>query len=346
MSTTNELDELIKVRELNSESSGKEMLELILSWAKRAPEQRTVGWFEQRSKTLTASIIEDFIKGSEYTTVSRAIQDKALNKKFVGSAPCEFGTSLEEIAALYFEETFHVKLKHVGLIRHPNYDFISASPDGLFIDPGTETETGTLKLLEIKCPISRAVVNTIDDIPSKYITQMQTQMEVCNIEHCIFADNLFKRFEDYDKFMNELDPINDLTYGIILSCKDSKLTSGKFDDIKYFYPPMRELDVKKMRNSPEFNTFLSGTYGVQPISHVNINVLYYTLKKVKYIEVNRDHKWFGSVIDKLKLAWEKVLEVREREKKRLEEKLKNLSVSDDKFEEIDEDDEIYEILDP
>ena len=65
-------------------------------------------------------------------------------------------------------------MKLFGCIRHPTINFLAASPDGI-------DEDGTM--IEIKCVYSRKITG----IPKKvYYDQMQLQMEVCNLNKCIF----------------------------------------------------------------------------------------------------------------------------------------------------------------
>jgi hypothetical protein len=62
----------------------------------------------------------------------------------------------------------------IGLHPHPVYNWLGGSPDGI-------TESG--KLLEIKCPMMRAIK---DEVPIHYMPQLQLLMEILDLETCDF----------------------------------------------------------------------------------------------------------------------------------------------------------------
>jgi len=66
---------------------------------------------------------------------------------------------------------------------HPTDPLLAASPDGILYDAEDPARVG--RLLEIKCPITRAVNGTI---PFEYWCQMQIQMEVTGIDECEYVE--------------------------------------------------------------------------------------------------------------------------------------------------------------
>lgn len=64
-----------------------------------------------------------------------------------------------------------------GLLRHPEHPWLAASPDGV-------TEHG--HCLEIKAPMKRVIVP--GKVPGHYWPQVQVQMEVCDLDSCVFAE--------------------------------------------------------------------------------------------------------------------------------------------------------------
>lgn len=67
-----------------------------------------------------------------------------------------------------------------SLLRHPQYDWIGASPDGVSIG-GPEDEPYAV---EVKCPVSREITA---EVPDHYIPQVQLQLEVMDLEMCVFV---------------------------------------------------------------------------------------------------------------------------------------------------------------
>jgi len=70
-----------------------------------------------------------------------------------------------------------------GRLLHPTDSLLAASPDGLIIDAADPARVG--RLLEIKCPITREINETI---PFDYWCQMQIQMEVTGIDECEYVE--------------------------------------------------------------------------------------------------------------------------------------------------------------
>jgi hypothetical protein len=77
-----------------------------------------------------------------------------------------------------------------GCLIHPQYTFIGASPDGL--------QLYNQRLLEIKNVVSRVITG----VPSlEYWVQMQTQLEVCDVEECDFVESKFVEVLDTPTFV-------------------------------------------------------------------------------------------------------------------------------------------------
>ncbi len=52
-----------------------------------------------------------------------------------------------------YEQMFKTKVLPVGYLKHPEYNYLGASPDGLILGP-------IPKLIEIKCPMTRRITST------------------------------------------------------------------------------------------------------------------------------------------------------------------------------------------
>ena len=135
--------------------------------------QRTDAWYSARKTMVTASEVPSILGA----TIGNSSFDHQVRKRKSGSpspdsSPAAWGREFEPIAIKIFESKQNVKVYQLGLITHNKYPWLGASPDGITSDG---------KLIEIKCPLTRA----IDDTPPEdYWIQCQIQMETCNIDEC------------------------------------------------------------------------------------------------------------------------------------------------------------------
>lgn len=114
------------------------------------------------------------------------------------------GVVHEDMARQEYEKFTGEVVHEVGLIRHREYDFLGASPDGI-------TESG--KLLEIKCPTGPLR----SSIPIYYVPQVQLCMEVLDLEMCDYVEfkpdsremRIFKVPRDREWFKTHLETFRD-----------------------------------------------------------------------------------------------------------------------------------------
>lgn len=149
-------------------------------------EQRTPAWYSEKhikiSASEIASILDCNIHQSSHDLLVKKI--KPYNKNETITQPAlSWGIKFEPIAEKFYEFLTNETLHKIGLVIHPLYKFIGASPDGLLM---------TGKLVELKCPYTRYIDGSV---PIYYWIQMQIQMEVCNIDKCDYLDC---RFHEYD----------------------------------------------------------------------------------------------------------------------------------------------------
>lgn len=151
------------------------------------PLQHTPEWFAMRRQMLTASNVASYIGQNKYCSKKRFLKRMSddLNSPppqpsaNTGFDACLWGTQHEaEAAALY--ELFTGNRCYpcdLGLVKHPQYPFVGASPDRVLVDRPV--------LVEIKAPFRRVIVP--DQVPDLYVPQVQTQMEVCDMDECHFV---------------------------------------------------------------------------------------------------------------------------------------------------------------
>jgi len=147
--------------------------------------QRTPDWYLQAQRVLTASEFSS-LYGSERQyanlVVSKALPSglKNSNSRLAceteAMGPFDWGIRFEPVVKQIFEKRWGVSIFEAGRITHPTDTHLAASPDGIL---------STGQLLEIKCPISREIGNTL---PFDYWCQMQIQMEVTNTDECEYVE--------------------------------------------------------------------------------------------------------------------------------------------------------------
>jgi putative phage-type endonuclease len=141
-------------------------------------EQGTPEWFAARLGNVTASRVADVIAKTKsgYSASRDNYMAQLICERMTGTvaesytnAAMAWGTETEPLARAAYESLADVLVDEVGYIAHPTIERAGASPDGLI---------GLFGLLEIKCPNTATHIDTLisDQVPTKYITQVQWQM--------------------------------------------------------------------------------------------------------------------------------------------------------------------------
>jgi putative phage-type endonuclease len=141
-------------------------------------EQGTPEWFAARLGNVTASRVADVIAKTKsgYSASRENYMAQLICERMTGTvaesytnAAMAWGTETEPLARAAYESIADVLVDEVGYIAHPTIERAGASPDGL---------VGVFGLLEIKCPNTATHIDTLisEQVPTKYITQMQWQM--------------------------------------------------------------------------------------------------------------------------------------------------------------------------
>lgn len=220
------------------------------------PPQRSPKWFEMRESSITASDSGCVLGDNSHEPPYKIYVKKLQKPPFEANLMCYHGTKLEEIATMVYEYRLNVKMEEFGLVKHPKYNFLAASPDGII---GTTKLDGKHKtryvgrMLEIKCPAMRKIM---DDKPfhniQYYWDQVQLQLECCDLEECDFWQNTIKEYTDRQEYIDDTDdyePFRSKKTGMEKGCliqflPRSKMVDAleKYDDIicqysKHLYPP-------------------------------------------------------------------------------------------------------------
>ena len=169
----------------------------------KQPQQKTKEWYEFRHGLISASNIYK-VFGSE-SKQNELIYEKCkpvdIPESTTGSvnteSPLHWGNKYEPLTVMVYENRNQTKIADYGCIPHPKYPFIGASPDGINDDPAHRLYG---RMIEIKNIVNRE----IDGIPSEaYWTQMQIQMETCDLDECDFVETRFKQYSSSVDFWQD-----------------------------------------------------------------------------------------------------------------------------------------------
>lgn len=152
-------------------------------------EQRTTEWHTARLAKVTASRVADVIAKTKtgYGASRANLMADLIVERLTGqpastftNAHMEWGTEQEPHARAAYSARTGELVEEVGFIDHPRIVNSGASPDGLVGDDG---------LVEFKCPATSTMLDTLlaNEVPSKYIPQMQWQMACTGRKWCDFC---------------------------------------------------------------------------------------------------------------------------------------------------------------
>jgi len=155
-------------------------------------EQGSQEWLDERKNKLTASTIAVLEDKHPHLTKEKFVRQKVRDicgceNEFEIVPAMEHGTAMEPVARDYLEYLRGYEVEETGLVVHPEYPFIAASPDGL---------VGLSGCIEIKCPYpkyNKEPYSIFDEKKAMYLWQVYLQMECLDVDWCDFicylADN-------------------------------------------------------------------------------------------------------------------------------------------------------------
>lgn len=306
------LKNLTEVRNLKKELAPSRVKLLM---KKYQPEQLSEDWFKMRHDMVTASNVGAIVGYCKYNNQKDIILKKCGLSKFKGNKFTFHGQMYEPVATAMYESRFKTTVIEFGLIQHETIPIIGASPDGI-------TTEGIM--LEIKCPYTRVVNGNIQDKATMgYYAQMQTQLEVCDLEvchfwECSFDTSGYEDLEEYleDKFIPEnikfmdILPKQDRPLDYIQVPDDRRSSNGQEKGVfgrikksgdkewKYIYPPfsistkeqLKWLDNKQISNQ-----------------YVYFEHMFWKVLVTSNCIIHRDKKLFDTVFaPKIKNFWKEV----------------------------------------
>jgi putative phage-type endonuclease len=278
------------------------------------PVQRTPEWYQFRWNLITAS---NAWKAFEtQTTINQLIYEKCQplksndenndeeQIKMVNvNSPLHWGQKYEPLSILIYEHNYNTKVEDFGCIKHPIYSFLGASPDGINVDVKSERYG---RMLEIKNVVSREITG----IPKKeYWTQMQLQMEVCDLDECDFLETKFIEYPDTQSFYNDSKIDENGEKNLTLSL-DNKVKGiilyfhTKEGKPFYIYKPLNILSDKDINIWEEAEV---EKYESEPYNYIFLKFIYWKLEVLSCVLVLRNREWFKNNIGQLEKVW-KIIE--------------------------------------
>ena len=267
----------------------------LLTWYQ--PPQRTPEWFAFRRGMITSSQWGSITGDNPYQTTKDVLIQKCSPSKFITNSAMTWGTKYEEIATMFYEKLKSTKVIEFGCLKHPKYDFLGASPDGI-------TPSGIM--LEIKCPKTRKITGIV---PRYYWAQMQGQLEVCNLDVCDFLECKLEEYKNEDEYLADTNEVNrgtiitfiDITGHLSYHYSPFAVTGDALDDWENEVLDGVERENKEEeKNNPQ-----------EPKIRDFYEQTYWRLDHYSCVEVKRNYTWFDSALIKLTDFWKKVEYYRE-----------------------------------
>jgi len=280
------------------------------------PVQRTPEWYQFRWNLITAS---NAWKAFEtQSSINQLIYEKCQPLKSADdeseeevkminvNSPMHWGQKYEPATVMVYEHNYNTTVEDFGCIQHPCYSFVGASPDGIVVNQDSDRFG---RMLEIKNVVSRE----INGIPKKeYWTQMQLQMEVCDLDDCDFLETKFTEYPDEAAFQTDT-KVNDCGEKELMLSADNK-TKGiilyfntKEGAPFYSYKP---LDIVAPDDIHKWEENELGKYESSQYNYTFLKFIYWKLEVISCVLVSRDRNWFKNNIQQLEKVWKIIEEER------------------------------------
>ena len=222
-----------------------------------------------------------------YSSKLQYFLDKTRGATFTGSEATRHGQMYESVVTDLYQIINNKTVLEFGLLTHPTFDWLAASPDGI-------TSDGIM--LEIKCPYRRKI-NGIP--PLYYYIQVMLQLEVANLDYCDFVEFEFVEFGSEQEWLDDITLEKKFAYkGLFI--KVEKLNEQGIinpTENKYIYPNKKILmdseqllgwskwTVKELINNTkdEFKDTLK------------ISIVYWKVGDNCNTRIERDKEWFENV---------------------------------------------------
>jgi len=313
-------DKVIEPEEYNDEELS--LIEKKIQGLREIPQetQRTDGWYKFRWNCITASnawkafesqsSINQLIYEKCQPLKTNEECDEEKNKMVNTNTPLHWGQKYEPLSVMIYEQKYGTKVEDFGCIQHPTYKFLAASPDGIIINKDCDRYG---RMLEIKNPVSREITG----IPKKeYWTQMQLQMEVCDLNECDFLETKFIEYPDRhsynDDFNYDDENYDEYTSNITISSDGKQKGIIIYFHTKegkpfYVYKPLNLTTYQEIIDWEENAISL---YQSEKYNYTFLKFIYWKLDVFSCVLVLRKRDWFKNNIQQLEKVWKIIEEER------------------------------------
>jgi putative phage-type endonuclease len=268
-----------------------------------APPQRTQEWYETRYGLLTASNVwkaigteaqQNQLITEKCVPFDKFKEDCARHGNLSADNPMAWGQKYEPVSALIYESKNRTKLGEYGCIVHPEWQFLGASPDGINIDPESPVYG---RMVEIKNIVNR----DIDGVPlDAYWVQIQTQLEVADLEECDFVETRIKEYATKEEFQESANPYKGAVATFVPRITiDSIIKRETPLDRKPFY---EYLLLNQSSEYSEADEWIQSKKDANP-DYVLSNVNYWGLDQYSCVLVKRNRAWFNAAIPQMERIW-------------------------------------------
>ncbi len=275
--------------------------------------QKSIGWLEKRKTLISATGTACILYLDDYKKPFEFLLDKCdKGKPFSGNFHTYRGNKYENAMCMIHSYLNNVKTEEYSIIEHDKHKFIGASPDGIcskFNLDGTKYNKKIGTMVEIKCPMKIK-----DEVPIHYWCQVQTQLEVCDLDKCDFIQGEIKEYKNFIEFFNDRD--EDRFWiskehknfrGIIIQVMTKEQMKDKdgYISSKHVYPPKLNMTYNDYAEWIIENRGKS--HMIDGEEHYFDKFLYWKIEKYKLISVKRDKVWFEKSLPIFEQFWDYVL---------------------------------------
>lgn len=244
------------------------------------PEQRTDEWYNQREEKITASSFGKIKTLASQRTLAfqkaTQIRERETRKQRKPSGrACEWGVMFEDVCKQVYEHICKgAVVEEFGLLSHPDYPFIGASPDGICNEKSTDEYVG--RLVEFKAPFSRPLKK--DTVPEEYLAQIQGQLEVTQLDCCDYLECAFKTESRTEALLRQNANNKKHIQGFIIQPYTS------IGQTNYIYSPLNDIT----------DSTLTTCLTTHHYTLDQVHITYWYMYDYQKILVYRNHEWFAN----------------------------------------------------
>lgn len=266
------------------------------------PKQKSNEWYEFRHSLISASSLWKIFgtQSQKNSLIYEKCKPFDVSRCEIFSA-CSSGTlhwgvKYEPVTTMIYEDMYQTNVEEFGCIRHPEYNFIAASPDGININKNNQKYG---RMLEIKNIVNREITG----IPkNEYWIQTQIQMETCDLSFCDFVETRIKEFSNEEEFYNK----DSCEYkGVILhfierpNINDFDLSHIKPTGPTYQYKPLNIPNEKD--HIEKWSQEVKAEMDKKNLAW--FNTIYWYLDEYSCVTIPRNKIWFENSIKQIEEFW-------------------------------------------